>query len=176
ETRGRDLLHGAAPPVAVRILLVPRRILAALAGVRLAAEAVHRDRERLVRFLTDRSIRHRSRGESLHEALDRFDFVDRDRLRGRLQLEQPAERRVLAILIVHQLRVLLEDGVLAASRRMLQLEDGVWIEQVVLAVAAPLIFAAPFEIGLSARTRRKRARVPLERFVGDDVEADAADL
>ena len=50
EPRRRDLLDRAAARVAVGVRDVARRILAALAGVRLAAEAVHRDRERLVRL------------------------------------------------------------------------------------------------------------------------------
>ena len=49
-------------------------------------------------------------------------------------------------LIVNELRVLLEDRVLAAPRRVLQLEDRFRIEQVVLAVAAPLVLTAGFEL------------------------------
>src|SRR5688572_32188242 len=58
---------------------------------------------------------------SLHDALPIF---DRNRLRGVLQLEQSAERGELRVLVVDQPRVLLEDRVLAASRRVLQLEIG----------------------------------------------------
>src|SRR6267378_1191705 len=56
EARRRHLLDRAAAPVAVRIFLVARGILASLAGIRLAAQAVHGDRERLVRLLTDRPV------------------------------------------------------------------------------------------------------------------------
>ena len=128
---------------------VARRILAAFAGVRLAAEAVHRDRQRLVRFLADRAVRHRAGREALDDALDRLDFVERNRRGRRLQLEQAAQRRAPLALIVDEPRVFLEDRVLAAARRVLQLEDRVRVEQVVLAVAAPLI--------LAARTRDPRA-------------------
>ena len=58
---------------------VARRVLAAFAGVRLAAEPVHRDRERLVRFLADRAVRHRAGREALHDRLDRLDLVERHR-------------------------------------------------------------------------------------------------
>ena len=84
EARRRHLLDGAVPRVAVRIGHVPGRILAALAGVRLAAEPVHRDRQRLVRFLADRAVGHRAGREPLDDRLDRLDFVDRNRLRRRL--------------------------------------------------------------------------------------------
>ena len=46
--------------VAVRVGHEAGRILAALAGVRLAADPVHRDRERLVRLARDRAERHRA--------------------------------------------------------------------------------------------------------------------
>ena len=84
--------------------------------------------------------------------VDRFDLVDRDRRHRRvagLQLEQAAQRREVLALVVDQPGVLLEDRVLAAARRVLQLEHRVGVEQVVFAVAPPLVFAAPFEIVLS---------------------------
>ena len=60
EATRRDLLDRAAPEIAVGVGDVPVGILAALAGVRPRAEAVHRDREVLVRFLA-RSSRSSSR-------------------------------------------------------------------------------------------------------------------
>jgi hypothetical protein len=71
-------------------------ILAALAGVRLAADAVHRDGERLVRFLADRAVRHRAGGEALDDRLDRLDLVERTRA-PRLEAEQPAQRAELRL-------------------------------------------------------------------------------
>ena len=88
-------LIGAAPRIAVRHRDVTRRVLAALAGVRLAAETVHRNRERLVRLAADRAVRHRAGREPLEDRLDRLDLVDRDRRPGRLQAEQPAQRRAM---------------------------------------------------------------------------------
>ena len=58
---------------------------------------------------------------------------------------QPAQRRELLALIVDRARVFLEDRVLPAARRVLQLEHGLRVEQVVLAVAPPLVFAADVE-------------------------------
>jgi hypothetical protein len=54
-------------------------ILAALAGVALAADAVHGDGEVLVRLLADGAVGHRARLEALHDGLDRLDLLDRDR-------------------------------------------------------------------------------------------------
>ena len=65
---------------------VAGRVLAALAGVALAADAVHGDGQRLVRLLADRAVRHRARLEALHDRLDRLDLLDRHRRARRLQL------------------------------------------------------------------------------------------
>ena len=83
--------------------------------------------------------------------------------------------RLLA-LIVDQPRVFLEDRVLAAARRVLQLEDRVGVEQVVLAVAPPLVLAARFEIARRRRPRSgTRVRCRCRTSSAIDVDADAAD-
>ena len=80
EAAGRHLLDGAVLRVAVRLVGdVARRVLAALAGVALAADAVHGDGQRLVRLLADRAVGHRARLEALHDRLDRLDLLERDR-------------------------------------------------------------------------------------------------
>src|SRR5439155_14722065 len=60
EAPRRDLLDRRAARVAVRVPDVAHGILAALAGVRLAADAVHRDRERLVLLAAERAGRPRT--------------------------------------------------------------------------------------------------------------------
>jgi hypothetical protein len=72
--------------------------------------------------------------------------LDRHRRPGRLQAEESAQRGTVLVLLVHEARVLLEEPVLPRARRVLQLEDRVGVEQVVLAVAAPLVFAARLEL------------------------------
>src|SRR3954449_8765757 len=61
EPAGRDLLDGRPALWVVQ----PVGVLAALAGVALAAEAFHRDRERLVCLGADRAVGHGPRGEAL---------------------------------------------------------------------------------------------------------------
>ena len=51
-------------------------VFAAFAGVRLAADAVHRDRQRGVRFGGDRAERHRTGREALDDFLGRLDLVE----------------------------------------------------------------------------------------------------
>src|SRR3954463_10948409 len=55
EARRRDLLDGAAPPVAVGVALLARRTLAAFAGVRLPSFPVYGDRRHLLAFPAHRS-------------------------------------------------------------------------------------------------------------------------
>ena len=80
EAAGGDLLDRRAHRVAVRQRLEAIRLLAALAGVRLAADAVHGDGERGVRLARDRAERHRAGGEALDDLLGRLDLLDRHRL------------------------------------------------------------------------------------------------
>ena len=161
--------------IAVRHRHVALRIFAAFAGVALAADAVHRDGQRLVRLLADRAVAHRAGLEALHDALDRFDFLDRNRL-GRLEIEQAAQRAEVRRLVVDQLRVLLERRVVVRAHRLLQPVDRLRVEQVRLAVRAPLVLAArrrsawPFDLPL-----RECGAMAHQHFLRDDVEADAAD-
>ena len=71
EAARGHLLDGGVLRVAVVHRHVALGIFAALARVALAADAVHGDGERLVRFLGDRAVAHGARLEALHEALRR---------------------------------------------------------------------------------------------------------
>src|SRR6185503_6949418 len=104
-----DLLDRAAAEVAVGIARVARGVLAALAGVRLAADPVHGDGQRLVRLLADGAIGHGAGREALEDRLHGLDLVERDRRAVGAQLDQPAERGELTALVVDELRVLAED-------------------------------------------------------------------
>ena len=68
-------LFDAGVPVDRRALAAEApRILPALAGVALATEPVHRDRDRLVRLGGDRAVRHRAGRKPTDDRLDRFDL------------------------------------------------------------------------------------------------------
>src|SRR5581483_10883396 len=86
------LLDRAIARVAVGVERVARGVFAALAGVALAADAVHRNRERLVRLLADRAVGHRAGLEALDDLVDRLDLVDRHRLRRGLEIHQRPQR------------------------------------------------------------------------------------
>ena len=86
------------------------------------------------------------------------------------ELEQAAQRRHPLALVVDQLGVLLEDRVLAGAGGVLQLEHGVRVEQVVLALAAPLVLAADLELAVRALVRPVQVGQPMPgRDVGGDV-------
>src|SRR5208282_130344 len=100
EARRGNLLDRAAAEVAVRIAHEARGILAALSGVALAADPVHRDGEVLVRFLADRSEGHRAGLETLHDFGRRLDFIEWYRRPIRIEFQQRAERGERAALFV----------------------------------------------------------------------------
>src|SRR5439155_19903666 len=106
----------------VGVGLVARGILAALARVRAPAEAVHRDRQRLVGLARDRAQAHRPRAEAPHDRARRLDRLERDRRTravGRADLQEAAQRRLARRLLVDRprvLAVLLEGLALAHGR------------------------------------------------------------
>ena len=178
EAAGGDLLDRAAALGVVE----PVGVLAALAGVRLAAEPVHRDREGLVGLLADRAVGHRAGGEPLDDLGDRLDLVDRDRGAtqrvGVLEAEQAAQRHQPLGLLVDARGVLLEDVVAPGAGGVLEPEDRLGVEQVRLALAAPLVLAAHLERAVRRRQavdRVGRGVAPGD-LLGDGVEADAAEL
>ena len=166
EAAGGDLLDRADAPVAGRVRLEALRVLAALAAVALAADAVHRDRERFVRFLADRAVRHGAGLEALHDLGPRLDFLERDRLAvAGLELQEPAQRGQLVLLAVDQLGVFVVELLVLLASRLLQLGDRQRIEQVHLAVPAPLVIAADLQVQVAGDADgRERPRVPLLHF------------
>ena len=74
------------------------RVLAPLARVRAGAEPVQRDRKQLVRFLAQRSVRHRAARETLDDRLDRLDLVERHRLPVGDELQEIARLERLPVM------------------------------------------------------------------------------
>ncbi len=77
--RDAEACRGDLLDRAVALIVVARRVLAALAGVAEAAQPVHRDRQRLVGLDAGRAVRHRCGREAPDDRLDRLHFVERDR-------------------------------------------------------------------------------------------------
>ena len=155
-------------------------VLAALARVGAGLEAVHRDRERLVRLLADRAVAHRAGVEPLDDLADRLDLLDRHRGAplAAAELEEPAQGHQAAGLVVDAPGVLLEHVVAARPGGVLEAEDRLGVEQVRLALAAPLVLAADQElaVGLPDAVGRVGHGVPGRGLGREDVEPDAAEL
>ncbi len=99
EAARRHLLDGRAAARVVQAV----GVLAALAGVRLGAEAVHRDGQRLVGLGRDRAVAHRPGREAPDDRGHRLDLVDRHRLAlAELELEQAAQRGQARRLVVDE--------------------------------------------------------------------------
>ncbi|CAB4891171.1 unannotated protein [freshwater metagenome] len=179
ETSRRDLLDGTASPIAVLVRLEARDVLAALTGVRASTETVHRDGKGLVCLGRDGAVAHRARGETLDDLAGRLDLVDRNSLSlFGLEAEQTAQRREPLGLVVDHLRVFLEDVVLTGAGGVLQLEDGVRVEEVVLPFPTPLVLAARLELTVCAFLTVVEVRDAMSRcdVVGDLVEIDTAEV
>ena len=84
EAARGHLLDLRAHRVAVRQRLVAVGLLAAFAGVRLAADAIHGDGERGVRLAADRAERHGAGREALDDVLGRLDLIERNGLAAHL--------------------------------------------------------------------------------------------
>ena len=174
EARGGDLLDAAD----AQRVVDPVVGFAALSGVGARADHVHRDGERLVRLLRDRAVAHRAGGEALDDLAGRLDLVDRDRLAGRLEPHQAAQRHQTVRRAVDMRRVPLEHAVVAALRGLLEQEDGLRVVQMVLAGAPPLVVAAGGQLVMRGDGPLVRIRhaVAAGHLLGDLVQSDAADL
>src|SRR4029077_3958104 len=96
-----DLLDRRAAPVAVGVGHEAGGVLPALARVRAPAEAVHRDRERLVGLARDRAEAHRAGAEAFDDLAGRLYLLERDRLaRAGSDLQQPPQGRLAGRVVV----------------------------------------------------------------------------
>ncbi len=100
KTRRRHLFDRAATQIAIGIRFEARFVLAALAGIRLATDAIHGDGQGFVRFFADRPERHRSGSKALDDIRRGLHFLDRHRFSCRLEIKHSAQHLQIAILLV----------------------------------------------------------------------------
>ena len=94
----------------------------------------------------------------------------------RLEVHQAAQGAQSLRLVVDELRVVLECGVVAGSGGVLELGDGQRVEQVPFAIVTPLIVATDAELFVIDRPLGGIGAVLAHlRFSGHDIDADAAD-
>ena len=128
-----------------------------------------------MRLETDGAVGHGPGGEALDDGLRGLDLLEGHGMGRRLEGEEPAQGGEVLALPVDEIRVFLEDRELLRARGVLELEDGVGIEEMILAVPPPLILAAPVELGLAHRPLGEGAMVPREDFLRHHVHPDAPD-
>ena len=103
------------------------RILAALTAVRAGAEAVERDRHRLVRLGRERAVRHAAAGEAPEDLLDGLHLVEWHRRAGGNELEQVARlERAAAVDEGGEALVLLQAARPLTARRKEWAADTAW--------------------------------------------------
>ena len=68
------------------------RVFTALAGIRSAADPVHRNIERAMRLRGERAKRHAGRDEARQDIVYRLNLVQGDRPRARAKIQQMAQR------------------------------------------------------------------------------------
>ena len=123
KTPGCDLFDRRAHRIAIRQRLVAIGFLAALTGVRLAADPVHGNGEGRVRLARDRAVRHCAGGETLDDLHRRLDFLGRYGLAavvaGGLEAEQAANGIEPVRLFVDDLGVLAVFVARIAAHRVL---------------------------------------------------------
>ena len=103
-----------------------------------------------MRLLADRPVGHRAGLEALDDLGGGLHFVQRHGRSRRFERQQAAEGRQLLLLGVHLRAVLLEDAIVRGLAGALQLVDGLWIVEVVLAVVPPLDVAAHLQGAVAA--------------------------
>ncbi len=175
EAARRHLLDRRAHRVAAGQADVAGRILAALAGVGFAADAVHGDGQGGVRLVGDGSQRHGPGGEALDDLAGGLDLVEGDGDLGVLDLEEPAQGHEPLALIVDEPGVLPVGRVAPRAGGVLELGDGLARPHVGLAADTDGVVAARVERGPVERGVAVGDAVQAHRLLGDLAEAHALD-
>ena len=92
-----------------------------------------------MRFLRNRSVRHRTRFKALGDHFDRLHFVQWHRGAIALELHESAQSGDIFTLIVHLLRILLEDLIAACASGLLEKVDRFRIEEVIFTIIPPMV-------------------------------------
>ena len=152
----------------------PVRLLAALAGVGLAAQQVHGLGQTLVGLPGDGAVAHSARLEALDDGVHALHLVQRQGSVGVLHVQQTPQS-VGTGLVVHQGGILLEQVVVAPAGGLLQQVNGLGIVHMVLAAGTGLVGAQRVQGGIAAQTQRIVGfGVVAVHHVGDLLETDAA--
>ena len=178
EASGGDLLDGRARAGRLGRVVVEQagQVLAALAGVRLAADFVHRFGERGVRLDGDAAEAHGAGGEALDNARGRLDLVHADADGVRVVDLELAANGAVAVGLGVQRGELLVRVAAVGLRGELERGDGARIVDVLLARVAPMVDArVDGELVVAALARSVGKQVAVVGLRRQDLEVDAGE-
>ncbi len=143
EPARRDLLDRRPLRITVGERLESLGIFTPFAGIRLAANPVHRDRQRLVRLGRDRSEAHGAGAESFDDFARFLDFFDRNGSVGRriLKAKQPTQSAASPSVGVGVLGKAVVGVLIARAGGDLNILDRLRIPHVPFALGTPVEFA-----------------------------------
>ena len=175
EPAAGHLLDRAARRIAVRHWRIAARILAALAGVRLAADAVHGHGQHFVGLGADGAETHGAGGEALDDLAFGFDLVDFDgpAVGAAHELQQPAKVGLGGVLPVRVVGEAPVGALVIGPRGHLQVGDGLRVPHVRVAVPAPVEVAGVRQHNDVAVAPRIAERVTALQLLGEDLQAHA---
>ena len=158
EAPAGHLLDGTAAQITVRIGLKAGFIFAAFAGIGTPANAVHRDGQRLMRFLRDGPETHGPGGKTFDDLAGRFHIFQRDR-RALFELEQAAQSAEFTAAGVNGFGVILKRFEAVLPHGLLQLADSVRVQQMIFTTYTERVTAADRKLRIGVRQRYERIGV-----------------
>ena len=175
EPAAGHLLDGAARGIAVRQRRVAARILAALAGVRLAADAIHGHGQHFVGFGADGAETHGPGGEAPDDLAFGLDLVEFDgpAVGSVHERQQPPQVGVCGVLPVRVLGETPVGAFVVGPRGHLQVGDRLRVPHVRVAVPAPVEVAGVRQHRDVAVAPRIALRVATLHLLGEDLQAHA---
>ena len=134
EIRARDAETSRSDLLYRRVLLgaEARGVFSALARVRFAAETVHSDRHRSVRFLGDRAVGHRSGLEALDNLARGLDLLERNSAVLVVDEIEQSAQSVRLLLVVDHRGVFLEALIVSGLSCLAERDYRLWIVEMIL--------------------------------------------
>ena len=172
EPGGCHLLDGAVALGAEAILG-----FAALAGVGLAAQAVHSDGHALVGLLRQSAVAHGCGLEAFDDTVNALHLFDGHALGGVIEVQQASQVHIVAGFVGGKGSILLEFAVVIRPDRLLQQVDGLGIVQVLFrrGAAAELVSTGAGQIHIDVQSQGVEGlTVPVFQLLLDVQQRDAA--
>ena len=175
KTSGGYLLDRRTAVFTVSARIQTARFLSALTTVGLAVDGVHGQSQRLMGFLGNRTVGHRTCFETGHNGIHALNLLDRDTLL-RIFESQQVTQRTLAVLGINLCRIFFKLAVIPCSGGFLQQMDRQRIVQMLLTAASHLVTADAVQRQITVKAQRiKGLIVQIVDLILDIPQCDTAD-